>query len=72
MSTRGYVKQMMVVIFAYALTTHNLIAGLLGMIVAWFGFQYRIYHEEQALEQQFGNDYLDYKSSTGMWVPRRF
>ncbi len=62
---------MMVVIFSYALTTHNLIAGFLGMIVAWFGFQYRIYHEEQALELQFGKDYLSYKSRTGMWVPRR-
>ncbi len=61
---------MMVVIFAYALTTHNVIAGLLGMVVGWFGFQYRIYHEEQALEQQFGDDYLSYKSRTGMWFPK--
>lgn len=62
---------MMVVIFAYALTTHNLIVGLLGMIVAWFGFQYRIFYEEKALEQQYGDDYLSYKSRTGMWFPSR-
>ncbi len=62
---------MMVVIFAYALTTHNLLIGLLGLVIGWFGFQYRIHYEERALEQQFGEDYLTYKNRTGMWLPRR-
>lgn len=62
---------MMMVIFAYALTTHDFLAGSLGLIIAWFGFQYRIYHEEKALEQQFGEEYRVYKGRTGMWIPRR-
>ncbi len=62
---------MMVVIFAYALTTHHLLAGLLGLLSAWIGFQYRIYHEEKALAEQFGQEYAMYQAKTGMWFPRR-
>jgi len=60
---------MMVVILAYALNTHSWMAGALGLVCAWFGFQYRIYHEEKALHSQFGDDYLKYKSRTAMWFP---
>lgn len=60
---------MMLVIFSYALTTHSWVAGGLGMVSAWFGFQYRIHHEEKALAQQFGDDYLAYRAKTGMWLP---
>ena len=62
---------MMVVILAYALTTHNWFAGGLGLASAWFGFQYRIYHEEKALLEQFGEDYVAYRNKTGMWFPKR-
>ncbi len=61
---------MMIVILAYALTTHHWLAGGLGMASAWFGFQYRIYHEEKALQEQFGEDYVAYRSKTGMWFPK--
>ncbi len=60
---------MMGVILAYALNTHSWVAGAAGMVCAWFGFQYRIHHEEKALHSQFGEDYLAYKSQTGMWFP---
>ncbi|QPJ63129.1 MAG: isoprenylcysteine carboxylmethyltransferase family protein [Candidatus Nitronauta litoralis] len=62
---------MMVVIFSYALTTHDFLAGSFGLIVAWCGFQYRIYHEEKALKQQFGEEYRLYRGRTGMWFPWR-
>ena len=62
---------MMVVILAYALTTHHWFAGGLGLASAWFGFQYRIYHEEKALLEQFGEDYVVYRNKTGMWFPKR-
>lgn len=62
---------MMVVIFAYALTTHNLLAGVLGLFSAWVGFQYRIFHEEKALSGRFGQEYSAYQAKTGMWLPRR-
>lgn len=62
---------MMVVIFAYAMTTGSFYAAVLGLLSAWVGFQYRIHHEEVALEQQFGEAYRNYKSSTGMWIPRK-
>ena len=62
---------MMVVILAYALTTHHWFAGGLGLASAWFGFQYRIYHEEKALLEQFGEDYVAYRNKTGMWFPKR-
>ncbi len=61
---------MMLVILAYALTTHHWLAGGLGMICAWFGFQYRIYYEEKALLEQFGEEYVEYRNKTGMWLPR--
>ena len=62
---------MMVVILAYVLTTHHWLAGGLGLASAWFGFQYRIYHEEKALLEQFGEDYVAYRNKTGMWFPKR-
>jgi protein-S-isoprenylcysteine O-methyltransferase Ste14 len=61
---------MMIVILAYALTTHHWLVGGLGMASAWFGFQYRIHHEEKALQEQFGEDYVAYRSKTGMWLPK--
>ena len=60
---------MMLVLLAYALNTHSWMAGALGLVCAWLGFQYRIYHEEKALHSQFGEDYLKYKSRTAMWLP---
>jgi protein-S-isoprenylcysteine O-methyltransferase Ste14 len=61
---------MMIVILAYALTTHHWLAGGLGLASAWFGFQYRIYHEEKALLEQFDEDYVAYRNKTGMWFPK--
>jgi len=61
---------MMIVILAYALTTHHWLAGGLGLASAWFGFQYRIHHEEKALLEQFGEEYVEYRSKTGMWFPK--
>jgi protein-S-isoprenylcysteine O-methyltransferase Ste14 len=61
---------MMIVILAYALTTHHWLAGGLGLASAWFGFQYRIYHEEKALLAQFGEEYVEYRNKTGMWFPK--
>ena len=61
---------MMIVILAYALTTHHWVAGGMGLVSAWFGFQYRIYHEEKALLAQFGEEYAAYRSRTGMWFPK--
>lgn len=60
---------MMLVVLAYALNTHSWMVGISGLVLAWFGFQYRIYHEEKALHNQFGDDYLAYKSRTAMWLP---
>lgn len=62
---------MMIVILAYAITTHSLWVGVAGMGVAWFGFQYRIHHEEIALKKQFGEAYEGYRGRTGMWLPWR-
>jgi len=61
---------MMMVVLAYALNTHNLPAGALGLLSAWIGFQYRIHYEEKGLKDQFGEDYLHYRRRTGMWLPR--
>ena len=61
---------MMIVILAYALTTHHWLAGGLGLVSAWFGFQFRIYHEEKALLEQFGEKYVEYRNKTGMWFPK--
>lgn len=60
---------MMIVILAYALNTHDWIVGALGMLSAWFGFQYRIVSEELALQEQFGDEYQAYRQRTGMWMP---
>jgi protein-S-isoprenylcysteine O-methyltransferase Ste14 len=61
---------MMIVILAYAVTAHSWVFGLVGMLSAWFGFQYRIHYEEKALAKQFGDEYQDYRGSTGMWFPK--
>ena len=63
---------MMIVILAYAITTHSWVIGSMGLLSAWFGFQYRIYHEELALKKQFGEDYMRYRSRTSMWFPNPF
>ncbi|MGV7222534.1 MAG: methyltransferase family protein [Nitrospinales bacterium] len=63
---------MMIVILAYAITTHSWIIGALGLLSAWFGFQYRIYHEELALKNQFGDEYIRYRNRTSMWFPNPF
>ena len=60
---------MMLVILAYAITTHSWIWGTLGTLSAWFGFQFRIHFEELALKEQFGTDYENYRSQTPMWLP---
>lgn len=61
---------MMLVILSYAITTHHLLVGSLGLLIAWFGFQFRISFEEKALEGQFGEEYLQYRTKTGMWFPK--
>ena len=70
----GYMRHptytaMMLVVLAYAVTTHSWYAGIVGTIFAWFGFQYRIYFEEQALKEQFGEEYDNYRVKTPMWLP---
>lgn len=60
---------MMLVILAYAVTTHSWLAGGLGTLSAWFGFQFRIHFEERALKEQFGVEYERYRSQTPMWLP---
>jgi protein-S-isoprenylcysteine O-methyltransferase Ste14 len=60
---------MMLVILAYAVTTHSWLAGGLGTLSAWFGFQFRIHFEERALKEQFGVEYEWYRSQTPMWLP---
>lgn len=60
---------MMLVILAYAVTTHSWVVGMLGMLSAGFGFQFRIYFEELALKKQFGEEYEKYRSQTPMWHP---
>ena len=60
---------MMIVVISYAFITHALFFGVLGVLSAWIGFQYRIYHEERGLADQFGEEYKVFRSSTGMWVP---
>jgi len=61
---------MMIVILAYALNTHHWLVGGLGLASAWFGFQYRIYHEENAMLKEFGEEYVRYRNKTGMWFPK--
>ncbi len=60
---------MMLVVLAYAITTHSWTIGLLGTLSALFGFQYRIHYEELALKEQFGEEYDNYRSQTPMWLP---
>jgi len=70
----GYMRHptytaMMLVVLAYAVTTHSWYAGSIGTVLAWFGFQYRIHFEEQALKEQFGEEYDNYRAKTPMWIP---
>ena len=60
---------MMIVVISYAMVTHSLFFGIFGVLIAWIGFQYRIYHEERGLADQFGAEYQAFRSSTGMWFP---
>lgn len=60
---------MMIVILAYALTTHSWLAAIVGLVTAWFGFQFRIHYEEKALAEQYGEDYENFRSKTAMWLP---
>jgi protein-S-isoprenylcysteine O-methyltransferase Ste14 len=63
---------MMLVVLAYAITTHSWMAGVLGTLSAWFGFQYRIHFEELALKEKFGEEYDKYRAQTPMWLPFRY
>ena len=70
----GYMRHptytaMMLVVLAYAVTTHSWYAGSFGTVLAWFGFQYRIHFEEQALKEKFGEEYDNYREKTPMWLP---
>ena len=60
---------MMIVVVSYAVITHSLFFGVFGVLSAWIGFQYRIYHEERGLADQFGEEYEIFRSSRGMWIP---
>ena len=60
---------MMIVVVSFAAITHSVIFGILGVLSAWIGFQYRIYHEERGLAEQYGEEYDAFRSSTGMWIP---
>ena len=70
----GYMRHptytaMMLVVLAYAVTTHSWYVGIAGILSAWFGFQFRIHFEEQALKEQFGEEYDNYRVKTPMWLP---
>jgi protein-S-isoprenylcysteine O-methyltransferase Ste14 len=70
----GYMRHptytaMMLIVLAYAVTTHSWYVGVVGTVLAWFGFQYRIHFEEQALKEQFGEEYDNYREKTPMWLP---
>ena len=70
----GYMRHptytsMMLVVLAYAVTTHSFYIGMIGTFIAWFGFQYRIHFEEKALREQFGEAYDNYREKTPMWFP---
>lgn len=70
----GYMRHptytaMMLVVLAYAVTTHSWYVGVIGTVLAWFGFQYRIHFEEQALKEQFREEYENYRAKTPMWLP---
>ena len=57
---------MMLVVIAYAITTHSWVAGILGILSAVFGFQFRIHFEEIALQQQYGKEYERYRANSPM------
>ena len=70
----GYMRHptytaMMLVVLAYAVTTHSWYVGIAGILSSWFGFQFRIHFEEQALKEQFGEEYDNYRVKTPMWLP---
>ena len=70
----GYMRHptytaMMLVVLAYAVTTHSWYVGIVGILSAWFGFQFRIHFEEKALKEQFGEEYDNYRVKTPMWLP---
>ncbi len=70
----GYMRHptytaMMLVVLAYAVTTQSWYVGISGILSAWFGFQFRIHFEEQALKEQFGEEYDNYRVKTPMWLP---
>ena len=70
----GYMRHptytsMMLVVLAYAVTTHSFYIATIGTFIAWFGFQYRIHFEEKALKEQFGEAYDNYREKTPMWFP---
>ena len=70
----GYMRHptytaMMLVVLAYAVTTHSWYIGIAGILSAWFGVQFRIHFEEQALKEQFGEEYDNYRVKTPMWLP---
>ena len=70
----GYMRHptytaMMLVVLAYAVTTHSWYVGIAGILSSWFGFQFRIHFEEQALKEQFGEEYDNYRAKTPMWLP---
>lgn len=60
---------MMIVILAYAMTTHSWLVASLGILTAWFGFQFRIHYEEIALAEQYGKEYERFRKKTSMWLP---
>ena len=70
----GYMRHptytaMMLVVLAYAVTTHSWYVGIAGILSSCFGFQFRIHFEEQALKEQFGEEYDNYRVKTPMWLP---
>jgi protein-S-isoprenylcysteine O-methyltransferase Ste14 len=60
---------MMIVILAYALTTYSWTIAMVGLLTAWFGFQFRIHYEEKALAEQYGEEYVAFQKKTSMWLP---
>ncbi len=42
--------------------------ALLTILIPWFDA--RVRRDEQALEEHFGDDYLDYKKKVKRWIPR--
>lgn len=62
---------MMIVVLAYAGNAHSWKYAVAGVLLAWFGFQFRIYFEEKALAEQYGGDYESFRKKTAMWLPGR-